>query len=653
VQFGGSVEIHWRCGLGGGGGLGLGGGDGLGLGGGGGLGLGGSGGLGGGSKGGGLGLGGGIGGLTAIPSSSPMVVSTALSRVENDLRPGGKKFCTPRPSRIGSYSHSLPTMLPSLEPADAAERARAELREQRAARLEALLGGASLNPAESSAPLDEAQLDAQAEASANRACFMPRRTAASLVASSYLRAHELVDSLGVTDALEKAAAKSRALAASAGSRLRSLVGSPPTLSDLEDVFSTSADRESGLALECKEAGNAAYLQSNFSAAKRAYSRAVEAAPSTAAYHSNLAAALQRLGETDAAAKSCVLALCCPSADGRPLSLLAPKALSRLVRLSATPAALDSAAAAASEQAKAEDASSGARALAARLAGLQSARSSAKRLFDSSDHSAAEAAYSRALEEAAKDGERETAELARFLKGGKAQVPSSDPPRAADIGTALLLVNRAACRMKTGKPSGALEDATAALRLVPDLEKASALKEAAVLALRAAASDAATAQRDDLAAALAEQKLSVPPLSDFPDLDGRPVLEQDAPVTARRLPWGRASCLHCLEAGREAIACRASLAHRRPDFELDKWRLGGKICFRRGRAVTARGVSLGAGLVGGAAVEGSAAESGELVGFDWRSGAHTIRLVDGGLLRMRLRGVEGLSYEPPESGRLAH
>jgi hypothetical protein len=221
-----------------------------------------------------------------------------------------------------------------------------------------------------------------------------------------------------------------------------------------------------------------------------------------------------------------------------------------------------------------------------------------------------------------------------------------------VGAPLLLCNRAAARLRlcvlngsngSNPAGGALDDCLAALALAPGHAKAEARREQAVLALRDGARDAATGQRDALVAALAERGVAVP---DWALCNAQAALRAAPPP----LPWGRSACDACESRGRDALTCRASLRHTAADFEVDRWRVGGRVRFLRSAAASAPGASLGVGLTGGAkagVTEGTAYEAGQIASYDWRTGVHGVtREAGGGMLRVRLRAVTGLSYEPP-------
>jgi len=432
---------------------------------------------------------------------------------------------------------------------------------------------------------------------------------------------------GLSYAIEQAqavAAAATTAAAEAAAVLRSRLStsaqepvSADELTGAEERYDGGAAcRESALAEECREAGTKAFLSGRFEAAQRAYARAAELQPARGSLQANRAAALARLGRAPEACAACVAALS--------LDPSCAKAAARLVALALTAAELEAAQAAArgSESAAAA-------ALAARLRRVLAARLDAKTLFDAGSFAAAAGAYSRALGDLEAAPEKDAA--------GRPWPPPLAAALSPDrgVGAPMLLANRAAARLRTGDAAGALADANAALAIAPASPRAQARREEAVRRLRDEARDAATAQRDELAAALAGRGVAVPV---WPQPD------------AGRDAWGRNSCALCAERGRDALTCRAVMGHRAPDIEVDKWRVGGRVRFRRSAAASAPGVSLGAGLSGGG--DGSAFESGEIAAFDWRTGVHTLRRDGGGgKLRVRLLRVAELSYEPPAAPAL--
>ena len=502
------------------------------------------------------------------------------------------------------YSLGAPTCVQERE-ADlaAAEAERAALRAERAARLESLLGGATGGAAA------EPPASGEEEAPLAGCLRAPRARLAAATAAAYLRAQEVADRSGANDVAQQAgraallvadALRSAAQSASAALH-RAAPSAPSGCEELDDDDTSAAlvplSSAQTLALECKQAANEAYRAGRYEAALRGYTRACELHPEVSSYHANRSAALAALQRTDDACCACVSALACDAAH--------PRAGARLAALAVTSAALE-----ACERAGAEAEPHAPRMarLTARLRRVNACRRDGKRQFDGGAFAQAAAEYSRAL---APD--------------------DTDDPLFFPVGAALLHSNRAAARAALGNHQGALEDATAALRIAPGFAKAAQRREAAVHALRSAAQHAATSSRDALVVELRAAGVQVP--DSFPEA---------------RLPWGRAPCSSCADFGRDALACRASFGHRAPDADADAWRVGGRVRFRRAAAASAPGASLGTGLLKGSESGGTDTfEVGVITAFDWPSGVHTVqRDARAGTLHVRLRAVEGLTYEPP-------
>lgn len=549
------------------------------------------------------------------------------------------------------------------------ESARGKLREQRADRLEAYLAGKPLpsEPAEpppvAEAGGSEEALDAAAEAKASAAFCIPRAPLAAAARSSFLRAHEVADTLGVSYVLEQADAAARLLASTtteAAEALRARLGRAKAtqLNDElceEEVVSGGggASREGAaqLAEEAREAGTKAFLAGRYEVALRAYTRALEAAPGSGALHANRSAALARLERAPEAARACVRSLLSEDKAGGAGSHVS-KAAARLIALAVNAevlAAAESEAKAATEVEPAlqPEAAAFASALLKRLRRVQAGREEGKRLFEAGEFNPACAAYTRCLT----DADVIPPPLLASLSPALAALCSP----SAGVGAALLLANRAACRLAAAaattdeqgaaQAEAALADALTSLSLSPGYAKAESRREAAVVRLRDVTRDMATQQRDELVETLRAKGVPVP--DSFPPMD--PHTHPDA----QKLPWGRSSCTRCQELSRDAVTCRFAQGHRGGDADADAWRVGGHVRFQRSAALAAKGVSLGAGLAQGAGVgEGEAFESGEIVAFDWRTGMHTVRRdTSGGLLRCRLRNVSQLSYKPPSAPTL--
>jgi tetratricopeptide (TPR) repeat protein len=512
----------------------------------------------------------------------------------------------------------------------------------------------------------------------------PREQLASAAVAAFLRVHETSDAIGLTDAVEQvgnatrmgrdalrdaAAAAAAALADCRGRALRAAGVAPrsgadttttdtaggaaasssasasasasasdaPNSDDVSDNDAPAPPPPSaqlnpsvGIAVECKEAGNAAYRKGHYEAALRSYTRAAELDPRIGTYHANRAAALAALARHAEAGRACVDAL---AVDAR-----SARARERLASLCNVAGVLDAAHAAAAAQAKKNPESAPLKALVALLRAGCEARSEGKGYFDSGEFARADAAYTRGI-----------AALKQHCDGSYSGAADGVP------GLALLLCNRAAARGALGRHADALEDADAALALHPTYEKATARRAAAVRALAEGARTSARADRDALVSDLLAAGVRVP--------------SPEAAAAMGAAAWGRAPCVECCGLGRDAFACRASLQHRAPDVECASWEVGGRVRFARRAAAVAAGASLGASLLRGSATAASerdekeaaaAAERdgltlvGTITAFDWPTGLHAVaRDANRGTVHVRLRAAQELHYEPPRAPTLKH